>query len=181
MSASFQAKAVNIIKTTESIISHISTHGHLRGQWKGGKLEKTKIQKNIVGVKQLMGCRWKYVREAKERKYEGRKVELEAAPSCSFSEASEVFYLINPQHIFNPVRETCPTRVKGCTRITHLSTSQYAAIPLNSHPQTLLPQPVLHPGCRHYGLSENRSRNVTPDRHISQDHRMNMLSISLIW
>lgn len=138
-------------------------------------------KKHSGNKKKLMGCRWKYVREGKKGKYEGRKVKLEAAQSCSFSGAAEVFYLINPQHIFNPVRGTRPTRAKGCTLITHLSNSQFAAIPLNPHPQALLPQLVLHPDCRRYGLSENQSRNVTPDRHISQDHRMNMFSISPIW
>lgn len=54
----------------------------------------------------------------------------------SYSGAPEVFYLINPQHIFNPVRGQAP-RVKGCTLITHLSTSECAAVPYNPHPPKL--------------------------------------------
>lgn len=46
-----QSEEINIIKTTESITSHIYTHGWLRWQWEGGKLERQKFKKHSKSQK----------------------------------------------------------------------------------------------------------------------------------
>ena len=110
----------------------------------------------------------------------GRVEKSGGSTVLKFSGAPEVFYLINPQHIFNPVRGHARRELKDARLLLTYPPLNVLPYPTTPTLHTLLPQPVLHPDCRRYGLSGNRSRNVTPDRHISQDHRLNMFPISSI-
>lgn len=67
---------------------------------------------------------------------------MDGTQSWSFSGAPDILYLINPRHIFNLFRRTCPERVKGCTLITHLSLSKFAPIPNPYNPTP--PNPNSH-------------------------------------
>lgn len=140
------------------------------------KYAHTKNKKQQQRIGKVDKSRWEWLCEVGREKIEGeRKVR---AAHCW----SPRGLLPNKSSaIFNPVRGHVRQELKDVLLYyLYLSTSERAAIPHNPHPLKIYSH-SLHPVCRRCGLSENRSRNVTPDRHISQDHRLNVFPISSIW